>query len=66
MSKLGKLVEDFKAGKIAPHQYITDGASRDPECSVRGCKWYWGEHLDPKLLEIVKEAAVSSQEEGKL
>jgi hypothetical protein len=54
---LETLVKKFKAGKIAPHVYSTDGASRDPECSIKGCTWYWSEHLEEKLLRIVKEAA---------
>ena len=67
MSKLEKLVKSFKAGKIAPHRYVSDGASRDPECCVKGCKWCWSEHLDPELLEIVKESAGRSGDstEGK-
>ena len=57
MSKLDVMVKKFKAGKIAPHVYVSDGASRDPECNVRGCKWCWANHLDSTLLAIVKEAA---------
>lgn len=56
-AKLQTLVKKFKSGKISPHAYRTDGASRDPECAVKGCKWYCEQHLDKKLLEIVKEAA---------
>lgn len=57
MTKLESLVKKYKAGKIAPHVYVSDGASRDPECAIRGCKWCWDDHLDPTLLAVVKEAA---------
>lgn len=58
-TKLFTLVKQFKKSEIAPHVYVSDGASRDPECSVRGCKWYWEQHLDRKLLDIVKEEATN-------
>jgi len=54
--KLQGVIERYKAGKVAPHTYRTDGASRDPECGVRGCRWSWSDHLSAELLEIVKEA----------
>ena len=64
VAKLQSLVKKFKEGKLAPHRYVTNGASRDPECSVEGCNWYWSEHLDPELLKIVKEAAQEERQDG--
>lgn len=56
MSTLQTLIQKYKEGKIAPHKYVSDGASRDPECDVKGCKWYWDKHIhDPRLLEMIKE-----------
>lgn len=63
MSKLQDAVSKFKSGKVAPHIYRSDGASRDPECSVKGCKWDWDKHLDTELLAIVKESAQSAKGE---
>lgn len=57
MTKLEALVNSFSAGKIAPHVYQSDGASRDPECRVKGCKWDWDEHVSAELLSVIKESS---------
>ena len=52
---LNRLVKKYQTGKIAPHVYSSDGASRDPECSITGCRWSWSEHVEPQVLNIIKE-----------